>query len=260
MDPIILGLIFVVALNALIFPIAYKLQTDKLTDITYALSFSALVGFGVAMGGGFESISKIILALLVILWAVRLGYFLLRRVTQLGKDDRFDQIRNNPKRFFRFFMLQGVSSWLISLPFLFRLLDQPGTHQGFSDTEMIEWLGWLLAFAGFIIEALADHQKSVFKSQAGNRGKLYTGKLYSIVQYPNYLGEIAFWLGIFIASIPALAGLKWLAVVSPIIIIVLLLFVSGIPTVERERRKKYGNDEVYRHYDQSTPKIFPGIY
>ena len=260
MDPIIFALVVVVALNLLIFPIAYKLQTDKLTDITYALSFTALAIYGFIVGLGIRSACKIILAGLVVLWAVRLGGFLFYRVSRLGKDDRFDNIRTNPKRFFRFFLLQGFSSWVISLPFLYRLLQDPGASETIDGALTIEWLGWVIALTGLIIETAADRQKSVFKSIEGNRNKLYKGGLYSIIQYPNYLGEILFWVGIFVASIPALTGWQFLSVLSPVIIIVLLLFVSGIPTVEKERKRKYGDDLNYKQYDELTPKIFPGLY
>lgn len=260
MDPIFFGLIVVVALNVFIFPVAYKLQTDKLTDITYALSFTALAIYGITMGLGFSNASKLVIAGLILLWAIRLGGFLFYRVTKLGKDDRFDQIRTNPKRFFRFFLLQGFSSWLIGLPFLYRLLSNPGGKYGLEEVAMTEWAGWIIALTGLAVESIADQQKSAFKSKPGNRNKLYTGGLYSVIQYPNYLGEIFFWIGIFIASIPILSGWQWLAVVSPVIIIVLLLFVSGIPTVEKERERKYGDDTRYKQYDQSTPKILPGLY
>lgn len=260
MDPILFGLIVVVGLNLLIFPVAFKLQTDKLTDITYALSFTALAVYGIIIGLGFRSVSKLILAGLIILWAIRLGGFLFHRVTQLGKDDRFDKIRTNPMRFLRFFMLQGFSSWIISLPFLYRLLQDPGKTEGFANIETIEWVGWLIALTGLAVETIADQQKSTFKSMPGNRNELYTGGLYSVIQFPNYLGEIFFWIGIFIASIPALIGWQWLSVFSPIIIIVLLLFVSGIPTVLKERKRKYGGNLQYQQYYQQTPKILPGIY
>ena len=164
MDPLILGLIAVVLFNWVIFPIAYKLQTDKLTDITYSLSFAFLVGYGFAMGQGMSSVSKQIIAALVLIWAIRLGYYLLRRVTALGKDSRFDEIRINPKRFFRFFSIQGFGSWIISIPFLIRLLHSPGQVGTFNDISTVEWSGLGLALIGFLIEAIADQQKSILQS------------------------------------------------------------------------------------------------
>jgi len=260
MDPAILGLVVVLALNLLIFPIAYKLQTDQLTDITYALSFASIAVYGFIAGGGSSSALKMTLFGLIMLWAIRLGYFLLIRVKKMGGDARFDQIRTNPKRFGRFFLLQAVSAWIISLPFLFRLLYQPSDISSWSAISTIEWVGLVMAALGLIIEAIADHQKSVYKNAPDNTGKLFKGGLYKIVQFPNYTGEILFWVGIFIASIAAIFGLRWLTISSPLIIIALLIFVTGIPPIIRSRKKRYGDNPEYQQYVSSTSKLIPGIF
>jgi len=260
MDPIIFGLVVVLVINLLIYPIAYKLQTDKLTDITYALSFATIAVYGFVGGLSVTSVSKMILAALILLWAMRLGLFLLDRVSKMGRDARFDQIRVNPIRFLRFFLIQAVSAWIISLPFLFRLLQDPGIDSSLSQVTSIEWLGFVIAAFGLIIEAVADYQKSAFKSLKGNENKIYYGGLYKVVQYPNYLGEILFWIGIFIASTPAIWGVRWLTITSPIIIFLLLLFLSGIPTIRRSRQQKHGSDPVYQAYIKVTKLLIPGIY
>ncbi len=260
MDPIIIGLVVVLALNLFIFPISYYFQTDRLTDITYALSFASIAVYGFAMGLGIESTPKIIMAGLILLWAIRLGAFLFYRVTKMGKDDRFDEIRTNPMRFLRFFLIQAVSSWVISLPFLYYLLENPGTQTGWQEISIVEWAGIGIALTGLLVEAIADQQKAVFKADAGNKDKLLTSGLYGVVQYPNYLGEISFWIGIFIVAIPVLSGLRWLAILSPIIIILLLLFLSGIPTIEKARKKKFAGDKEYEAYSKETAKLIPGVY
>ncbi len=260
MNPIILGLIVVLAMNLLIYPIAFKLQTDKLTDITYSLSFATLAIFGLVYANGTNSIPKIILSALVILWAIRLGAFLLYRVSKLGKDDRFDQIRTNPVRFLRFFLIQAIGAWIIAVPFLYRLLENPGTNTSWDSILTIEWIGWGFALIGLIVETVADQQKSNFKNQPNNSSKLFTEGLYDIVRYPNYTGEILFWTGIFIASMPAIYSLRWLAVSSPLIIVFLLVKVTGIPPIERSRKKKLGDDPEYQEYVKNTKLLVPGVY
>ena len=178
----------------------------------------------------------------------------------MGRDARFDEIRTNPKRFLRFFLIQAVGAWVISLPFLYQLLFNPGAASALDEVVPLEWLGWTIALLGFIIEAIADNQKMKFKSVPGNSGKLFTSGLYKFVRYPNYLGEILFWIGVFIASIPTLWGIKWLAILGPIMIISLLLFLSGIPPIERSRKKKYGDDPDYQQYVSNTSKILPKIF
>ncbi len=260
MDPIIIGLIVVLAMNLIIFPIAYKFQTDKLTDITYSLSFATLAAYGFIGALGITSVAKCIVASLIILWALRLGTFLLNRVTKMGKDDRFDEIRTNPLRFLRFFLIQAFAAWIISSPFLYRLLDKPGESAGIADITSIEWVGYAIAIIGLVLETVADQQKMSWKEKGDNGKKLYTEGLYSVVRYPNYTGEILFWIGMFVASTPVIFGIRWLTIGSPIFIILLLLFVSGIPPIEKSRKKKYKGDALYDKYVKSTSKLIPGIY
>ncbi len=260
MDPIIFGLVVVLAMNLFIFPIAYRLQTDKLTDITYSLSFATIAVYGFVAALGTTSVAKMILASLILIWALRLGVFLLDRVTKMGKDARFDQIRTNPMRFLRFFLIQAVASWVISLPFLYKLLDSPGEKAGFTDISAIEWVGFAIALIGLILETVADNQKMSFKDQKSNASKLFKEGLYKNLRYPNYTGEILFWIGIFLACLPVITGLKWLTITSPLIIIALLVFLSGIPPIEKSRKKKYGDNPEYQKYVNNTSMLIPGIY
>ena len=250
------GLVFVMVLNVIMFFIAFRMQTDKLTDITYSLSFFALAAFAFFIGRGWESLGKIWITLLIVIWAIRLGWYLLDRVTQLGKDERFDKIRVNKKRFFRFFVLQGFASWVVSLPALMRLnVANPD-----GSLVLVEIIGIALAAVGLYIEAASDYSKSKFKRQPGNKSKLYTDGWYKHIRYPNYLGESIFWIGIFVASVPYLQGLQFLSVLGTIFIIFLLIFVSGIPLLEKGRAKRLKGNTSYQDYLARTKKIIPGVY
>lgn len=260
MDPVIFGLVLVLVINLIIFPIAYKLQTDKLTDITYALSFGILTVYGFMGGISITSVFKLMLSALLLAWAARLGLFLLDRVSKMGKDARFDNIRSQPIRFFKFFCLQAVSSWIISLPFLYRLFQDPSIKSGVGDVTTTEWIGLTVALIGFTMETMADAQKSSFKSIAGNEKKVFYGGLFRIVQYPNYTGEILFWVGIFIACTSSLSGFRWFTISSPLIIILLLVFYSGIPSIEKARKKILKDDPEYQAYKRRTSKLIPGIF
>lgn len=260
MSPLVLSLFAVVLFNLGVFLIAYKLQTDKLTDISYSLSFIFLVFFAFTIGQGFNSEAKIVCAMILLFWAIRLGAFLLIRVSKLGKDARFDQIRTNKFRFFRFFLIQGFGSWFISIPFIIRLANNPVENQILSTLSYLEYFGWFVALFGLALESIADDQKFNFKAILGNESKLLTSGLYRKIRYPNYLGEILFWCGIFVSCIPYLTGNQWLSLAGPITIILLLVFVSGIPILEKSRGKKYAEDPNYQTYIQNSAKLLPGIY
>ena len=260
MDPITFALALVLTINLIAFPFAFKYQTDKLTDLSYSMSFAVLAAYGFTGGLGTQSVPKMILAGLIFVWAFRLGAFLMDRVGKMGGDKRFDKIRTNPIRFLTFFVIQAVSAWVISLPFLFRLMEHNDGFESFSTTGPVEWIGWLIAAFGLGIEWVSDAQKNRFKFQKGNGDKLFTGGLFKTIQYPNYLGEMLFWIGIFLASTPVLSGVRWATIVSPLIIIAMLLFFSGIPTVERARKKRHGEEPEYLDYKRKTAKLIPGVF
>ena len=256
--PLISSLLLVLLANILVFALAYKYQTDKLTDITYSAGFFFLVMYGLMAGSNSSQLAVLILSGLVIVWAFRLGFFLMMRIKKLGRDKRFDKIRVNRSRFFRFFLIQGFGTWIIALPILIRLFKE---YQPINtNPTFIEWVGISIATIGLLVEIISDHQKSRFKSKPGNASKLYTGGLYGVVRYPNYLGEILFWVGVFVACSLVFSGLDWLSILGPICISYLLLFLSGIPYIEKGRKESYGADEEYKVYLSKTKKIIPGIY
>ncbi len=242
-------------INLFVFLLAYRYQSDKLTDITYSLTFVVLCSYCLFYSPSIHMVQWAIY-ILVLIWAVRLGGYLLYRIYKMGRDKRFDQIRIDFWRFFRFFIIQGVGAWIIALPAMVALLSD----QEAGAVSPVLLIGLAIAIIGLIIEVVSDAQKSKFKSKEGNSEILYTGGLYSIVRYPNYTGEILFWIGIFVAAIPFLKGFEWLVVLGPITIILLLVFVSGIPYLEKGRKEKYGSSEVYQEYKQSTAKLIPGIF
>lgn len=131
-------------------------------------------------------------------------------------------------------------------------LDQNINEANFSVFQIIGIVIWSI---GFIIESLADYQKSKFKKQ--NSGQLMTSGLYSWVRYPNYLGEILVWTGIWIYGANVYSGWMWISVISPLWIFILLRYISGIPLVEKSREEKYEEDKDYQQYKSNTKMLFP---
>lgn len=76
--------------------------------------------------------------------------------------------------------------------------------------------------------------------------------LWKYTRHPNYFGEATMWWGIFIIALSINAGI-W-TVVSPAIITLLLLFVSGVPLLE----KKYKDNPEFIEYAKRTNKFIPG--
>jgi steroid 5-alpha reductase family enzyme len=226
-------------------------RTDTLTDITYAATF-ALLAVALLVGGGRYELPRLLVCALVLLWALRLGGYLLLRVLRTGRDERFDGIREHPFKFAGFWTLQAVTIWTVLLP-VTMLLSHPGPLQ----PGWPLWLGAGLWLVGFVVETVADQQKFAFRNDPANRGRWIERGLWRYSRHPNYFGELLCWWGLFVAAVPALDGWEWLALLGPIFLTVLLLFVSGIPTVRRKQQQRYGHDPAFQDYLKRTSLLIP---
>jgi steroid 5-alpha reductase family enzyme len=108
-----------------------------------------------------------------------------------------------------------------------------------------------------VVEAVADAQKSAFRAKDENRGRFVTRGLWRYSRHPNYFGEILVWWGLFVYAVPVLHGAAYAVVIGPVFITLLLLFVSGIPLLERSADEKYGDDPAYRDYKRRTSILVP---
>lgn len=250
MNTIILSFVIALALNGAFFVVAAVRRTDSVTDLSYSLTF-AVLAVVLAFGGGREPV-QLVAALLVVIWAVRLGAYLFRRILRIKVDHRFDEMRDKPLRFARFWLLQAIAVATIMLPVTY-LLDRSDAP-GFGAWAIAGTAVW---FVGLVIEAAADAQKSAFRDKEENRGRFIATGLWRYSRHPNYFGEILVWWGLFVYAVPFLSGAAFAVVAGPVFITVLLLFVSGIPLLERSADEKYGADPDYREYKRRTSILVP---
>lgn len=250
MNTILLSFLISLAVNAVFFAIAAIRRTDVVTDLSYSLSF-ALLAIALPSFGAREPV-QLAASLLVLIWAVRLGGYLLTRILRIKVDHRFDEMRDKPLRFARFWLLQAIAVAVIMLPVSYLLGRDTAPDLGF-------WAiaGALIWFIGLVIETAADAQKSSFKGKEGNRERFITSGLWRYSRHPNYFGEMLVWWGLFVYAVPFLHGAAFVVVIGPVFITLLLLFVSGIPLLERSAEAKYGDDSAYREYKRRTSILVP---
>ncbi len=241
-----------VILNLLLFIPAFHYKTDKLTDISYSITFIILITIGLFSGG--TSIPEVILFIMIFIWAVRLGSFLFIRINRFGRDKRFDDKRDNFIKFLGFWLLQGVSVFIILIPSLLVFSSKVDSFNIYSI------FGIIIFLSGLFIESIADFQKFNFITNSKNKGKWIDKGLWSYSRHPNYLGEIMVWSGIYFFAIFYLnLNHILISIISPAFISFLLLFVSGIPILEKSAMKKWGKDKEYRKYLKKTGKLFPKL-
>ena len=239
------------AINWIVFVPSNRAKTEHYYDLTGSITYLTVTVAALVLSDDLDA-RAVIVAAMVVVWALRLGTFLFRRVRRDGRDGRFDRIKTDPLRFFMTWTLQGL--WVL-LTAACALAIITG-----SDRSSIGWvavLGIVVWIAGFGIEVVADQQKSAFKKNPANEGRFITSGLWAWSRDPNYFGEIMLWIGIAIMALPVLSGWRWVALISPVFVILLITRVSGVPMLEARAEKRWGSDQEFRTYAANTPVLIP---
>ncbi len=244
------------AIQWLAFIPAYLKQTEHFYDLVGSCTYLSVVGLALWLGGN-QDARSLIVALLVAVWAVRLGSFLFLRISQDGKDDRFDKIKPKPWRFLFAWTLQGL--WVF---FTLAAALVVMTSEHTKSLGLIGYVGIALWLIGFTLEVVADRQKRVFRAARarGETGAFITTGLWARSRHPNYFGEIVLWLGVALVAVPVMQGWQWIGLVSPLFVIALLTRVSGVPMLEKKSDAQWGDDPSYQAYKEQTPVLIPKLF
>lgn len=245
------GLVFLI--QWLAFIPAYLLQTERFFDLTGGITYISVITIAIFLSTGIDG-RAILLWALVVIWAIRLGTFLFRRIKKAGKDDRFDEIKPSFIRFLNTWTVQGL--WVTFTMAAALVTITTSTRK---ELDLFTILGFLVWAFGFAIEVVADFQKSRFNADPNNKGKFIQTGLWSRSRHPNYFGEIVLWIGVAIIALPVLRGWQWVALISPIFVTLLLTQVSGVPLLEKKADKKWGGQEDYESYKKRTPVLIPRL-
>jgi steroid 5-alpha reductase family enzyme len=249
----LLGLGFSSLLMAVVWVIAVRIRNAGIVDIAWALGFAPLALLYRVFGDG-EPARQNLITLMTVLWSLRLGVHLWKRVMghHPEEDGRYRELRRRVAGhegffFFWFFQAQALLLALLSIPVMLSNFD-PRLHLGFSD-----WLGfsvWLVAILG---ESLADGQLAAFKAAPSNRGKVCSAGLWKLSRHPNYFFEWLVWVALFLFALPAPWG--WTTIFAPALMLFFLLRVTGIPYTEQQSLRSRG--EAYRSYQRTTSAFIP---
>lgn len=216
-----------------------------------------------AWGGGFVLMAWLIvlqhsaaatltIAILVTIWGGRLAWHLTGRSNKRGKEDpRYLELskkwKNNfwLRAYLSIFLTQGLLIWIVGLPIEYAAGNTPYASYGYVVIGALVWV------AGFVLEAIADHQLSAFIANPNNKGKVLDTGLWRYSRHPNYFGELTQWWGIGIIALHASFG--WIGLLGPATLGFLIIFVSGIPPIERRR----ADNPAYQAYKKRTSPLIP---
>jgi steroid 5-alpha reductase family enzyme len=225
-------------------------KRNDIADIAWGLGYILLCGYYLFT----QEVSgrALILYALVFLWGMRLAIYVYFRNKGKPEDSRYKTWRDEwgkwffIRSYFQVYLFQGLFLLLIIFPVtIVASSPQPSLN-------MLNILGIGIWMIGFFFETVGDYQLSQFlQHRSQHKGKVLKTGLWKYSRHPNYFGEVTMWWGVFLVAIGSPNGM-W-GIISPLVITFLILFVSGIPMLEK---KKQGDIE-YEAYKKKTSVFFP---
>lgn len=234
----------------LFFLLGTAIKNNSIVDMAWGIGFVIIAIYSLVRTGNYGVVS-LVTTLLVTLWGGRLFYHIMKRNLGKPEDFRYANWRKEwgkyvvIRAFFQVYMLQGVFMFIIAFPVVL-IHEMAGVA-----LNAMTVLGIAVWCFGYYFEVVGDAQLAAFKKNPENKGKLMTTGLWAYTRHPNYFGEATMWWGIFIIALSS--GVTWLAVLSPVVITYLLVFVSGVPMLEKAMVSRPGFDT----YSKRTNKFLP---
>ena len=231
------------------FVISLLIKRNDIADIAWGLGFVAIAIFLFITQT--STLPSVIVYILTIIWGIRLAIHIGVRSKGKPEDFRYKKWRDEWGKYFvlrsylQVYLLQGFFMWIISVPIIVVAMAQNQAISPFILSGSIIWL------IGFVFESIGDYQLMLFIKQRQNKSDIMQTGLWKYTRHPNYFGEVLVWWGFFIMVLPLQYG-RW-AIISPITISFLLLYVSGIPMLEA----KYKHHQTFQDYKKRTSAFFP---
>ncbi|OLR93873.1 hypothetical protein BJP25_14475 [Actinokineospora bangkokensis] len=219
-------------------------------DTAWPLGFLVIAVVASALGDGVWW-RKVLVFVLVAVWAGRLAWHVSSRNKGKGEDPRYEKLLSavpEDKRFqyavVRVFITQGVAMWFVSLPVQVSATTGDGVW-------WIAVVGAVVWAVGLWFESTGDRQLKEFKADPANKGKVMDKGLWAYTRHPNYFGDFTVWWGLYLVACTTWQGA--LTILSPAAMAFFLIVATGGRLLEREMAKRPG----YPEYQQRTSFFIP---
>jgi len=249
----LLGWALLAAAMAVGWAICRRRDKASPVDVLWAFGVGAAALLFAALAGGGRAAAWFA-AGVALLWSLRLGTYLARRVSREREDGRYVALKRAWgerawPRLFWFFQAQGLLALLLAVPALLLIADE-GAALGPRHAAAAALA--LLAVAG---EWVSDAQLERFRARPDSAGGVCKRGLWRYSRHPNYFFEWLHWL-----AYPVMGWGEpyWPATwIGAVLMLWLILKVTGIPPAEAQSLKSRG--EAYRQYQRETSAFFPWL-
>ena len=247
---VLAGLVLMMVVMAALWVVQRRTGNAGIVDAGWSMGVGAAGLIFAALGDG-DPTRRALAGVLIGLWSLRLGGYILRRVLTEEEYGRYRRLRDEwgasfERRAFVFYQLQALFAVIFALP----IAVVASSQKPLGVAEAVAAVGvWLVAVIG---ESVADRQLASFRAQPDNRGRTCRNGLWSVSRHPNYFFEWVHWWSYVVLGLGAPLG--WLTLVGPFAMLVFLLKVTGIPTTEA---RAAATRPDYLEYQRTTSGFIP---
>jgi len=251
MSVLLLNAVVIATLLTVLWLISLKLRDVSIIDLFWGLGF-VIIAWITYADSIREQPTCYLLPLMVTVWGLRLSGYLTYRNWGHGEDKRYAAMRKQAGPAFAWrslitvFWLQGLLMWLIAVPL------QLGIPANRGVVNLWTYAGVSLWGVGLLFESIGDWQLLRFKAQPDNQGKVLDRGLWRYTRHPNYFGDCLVWWGFWLIAVSP--GLHFWTIFSPVLMSILLMFVSGVSLLERDLKS---SKPEYAEYIRRTSPFFP---
>lgn len=258
-DSLLIPMLFVFGYFTLFYVVAQIIKDNSIVDIGWGLGF-VIGAWATLLTTATPTVLSYVVVGFISVWGLRLTARLFKRNFGKPEDFRYAEWRKEWGSkaviiaFFRVFLVQGVINFMVGS--VSYAIIKYNAFNWFDLASIWVYIGLLIALIGLFFEVVGDEQ--LRRHIAKKTRTLMDKGLWSITRHPNYFGEIAIWIGLYIAgcsllfttTLPVIYYLT--LVVSPLVMSAVLIKIST-PLLEKHMAKYTG----WEAYSKRVPMIFP---
>jgi steroid 5-alpha reductase family enzyme len=248
---ILLGYLFMAIVMTVLWQVQRRSGDAGIVDVAWGLGVAVIaVVFALWTDQGNTS-RRVAVAVVALVWALRLSGYVLRRVLTLPEDGRYQTLKEQwggaaQVKMLQFYQMQAAASVLFALPMLIAMRSEAAW-------SLWDTLGCVVGLVAIAGESWADWQLSAFRAKPENKGKVCQQGLWRYSRHPNYFFEWVHWWA-YVCFAPY-APWGWLTLLFPLTMYYFITQKTGIPPTEEQALKSRG--DAYRQYQRTTSAFFP---
>ncbi len=252
--PLLTVLIADVLATAVIFAFSVVFRNSSWYDAYWSVAPPLIALWLASLADHADPARTVLVLTVVTLWAIRLTANWAWGWQGMGDEDwRYRDLKSRSGRLWWPLSFLGIHLFPTLVVFLGCLPLYPALVLGTAAPGWLDAVAVALGLSSVWLEFEADRQLHAFRAQRSSRAEILSRGVWRCCRHPNYLGEIGFWVSLFLFGWSALGGIYPWSWLGPAAMVALFTGIS-IPMIER---RLLADKPGYAAYRKRTFALLP---